>query len=202
MGEIPYVPSSLVSTLFKKIAQDLCYTTPSPEVFYAGRNSVFDQFISQLEQEGDCAGKHLTIVTGGDADGLPLSATVSNAIGAQVSVIYADIENSANVTTEFKGDFQAWLSKSGDQSMRDPWLLASYDAMTAAASAIAEAEGSTGTPGQLTAGNVAQWIHQLNRSAAVTGATGTFQIGPDGDLESPDTPIVQLAAGKATTLRG
>jgi ABC-type branched-subunit amino acid transport system substrate-binding protein len=193
------VPSTLDSTLFKKIAQDLCALPTPPLVFYAGRNSVFDQFVGQLEQEGDCNTKHLTIVTGGDADGLPPDTTASSSGGAQVSVVYADIEN-PSVTLGFAHDFQTLLGRGADPAMTDPWLLASYDAVTAAANAIEDAEGSKPDPTQVTASDVTLWVSQLNRSAAVAGATGTLYITAGGDLENPAIPIIRLAAGRATTL--
>jgi ABC-type branched-subunit amino acid transport system substrate-binding protein len=198
-GEIPYAPSTLDNTLFKKIAQDLCAVPTPPLVFYAGRNSVFDQFVSQLEQEGDCNTKHLTIVTGGDADGLPPDTTTSSRGGAQVSVVYADIEN-PNLMPGFTHDFQILLGREADSAMTDPWLLASYDAVTAAANAIEDAEGSKPDPTQVKALDVTLWVGQLNRSAAVAGATGTLQISANGDLENPAIPIIKLAAGRATIL--
>jgi ABC-type branched-subunit amino acid transport system substrate-binding protein len=169
-------------------------------VFYAGRNSVFDSFIAELQQEGDCHGENLTIVTGSDANGLRPGVTAVNGGGAQVSVIYADIEDTAAVTQGFRAGFDSWLGRVDSPAMTDPWLLANYDAVTAAANAIEEAEGSITQPGKLTPGNVALWVSQLNASASINGATGTFSIGRGGDLENPKIPIVRLAAGKATTL--
>jgi ABC-type branched-subunit amino acid transport system substrate-binding protein len=84
--------------------------------------------------------------------------------------------------------------------MTDPWLLASYDALTAAANAIEDAEGSKPDPAQVKASDVTLWVGQLNRSAAVAGATGTLQISASGDLENPAIPIIRLTAGRATTL--
>lgn len=200
VGEIPYVPSTLDSPLFKTIAQDLCGTGSPPLVLYAGRNSVFDQFVSQLEQEGDCNGEHLQIVTGGDADGLPVSATAGSRGGAQVSVVYADIEDPATLGAGFTHDFQSQIGQASS-SMADPWLLADYDSVTVAANAIADGEGMhAGDPAEVTASDVALWVGLLNKHAAVAGATGTLQIGANGDLESPAIPIMQLAAGKRTTL--
>lgn len=199
-GEIPYVPSTLDSTLFKKIAQDLCAVPVPPLVFYAGRNSVFDQFVSQLEQEGDCNTKRLTIVTGGDADGLPPDTTVGSSGGAQVSVLYADIENPTSLRPGFTHDFQGVLGREDDSAITDPWLLASYDALTAAANAIEDAEGSMPDPATVKASDVTFWVGQLNRSAAVAGATGTLQISPNGDLENPAIPIIRLAGGQRTIL--
>lgn len=201
VGEIPYVPSTLDSPLFKKIAQDLCGTSSPPVVLYAGRNSVFGQFVSQLEQEGDCNGERLQIVTGGDADGLAPSYTVGSQGGARVSVVYADIENPATLRAGFAHDFRAQVSRTDDSSMADPWLLANYDAVIAAANAIADGEGMhAGDHAEVRASDVALWVSQLNGHAAVTGATGTLQIGSNGDLENPVIPIDQLAAGMRTTL--
>ena len=204
--EIPYAPSSLDSNLFAKIAEELCYTPRQPPlVLYAGRESVFWDFIIQLQREGDCAGQKLTIVTGGDADGLPLGSTQSDAGGAQVSIVYADIEDAAAVSQAFKTSYRSWLGLDNDTGATDPWLLATYNATTAAASAIAQAAGplsaagSVASPGKLTAAEVRIWVNQLNGPDAVNGATGTFSIGYNGDLASPQIPIIELADGKATT---
>jgi hypothetical protein len=198
----PYVPSTLASPQFKKIAQDLCATSTPPLVFYAGRNSVFQQFVQQLEQEGACNPKKLEIVTGGDADGFAPSDTAGSRGGAQVTVVYADIENPnpENLQPGFRHDFQTVLGRASDTSMTDPWLLASYDAATAAANAIEDAEGSVSDPARLSASDVTVWVAQLNRSAAVAGASGTLQISPRGDLENPAIPIIRLEGGQATTL--
>lgn len=204
VGQIPYVSTTLESPLFKKIAEDLCATSPSPVIFYAGRNSVLGPFISQLEQEGDCNGKHLEIVTGGDADGLAPQWETGYSGGAQVTVVYADIENPdpASLAPGFRENYQRWLGTGAVASMTDPWLLAYYNAMTAAANAIGDEEGSVQSDlSQLTAQSVSLWVHQLNISAAVAGAEGPLQISPTGTLESPAIPIIQLTGGRATTLR-
>jgi ABC-type branched-subunit amino acid transport system substrate-binding protein len=204
--EIPYAPSSLDSNLFEKIAEELCYTPQQPPlVLYAGRESVFQDFITQLQEEGDCAAQKLTIVTGGDADGLPLGSTQSEAGGAQVSVVYADIEDAAAVSQAFETDYRSWLGLDNDAGATDPWLLATYNATTAAASAIAQAAGplsaagSVTSPGTLTAADVRIWVNQLNGPDEVNGATGTFSIGFNGDLANPRIPVLELADGKATT---
>lgn len=197
--EIPYAPSTSDSNLFKKIAEDVCYTPKQPPlVFYAGRDSVFNQLVQQLQEEGDCAGQKLTIVTGGDADGLPASSTFSDAGGAEVSIIYTDIENGAAITPAFRGNYQAWLGKADDAGMTDPWMLATYNATVAATSAIAEA--APPQPAQVSASQVNVWVDQLNGPAAVTGATGSFSIGYHGDLDNPQIPIFEMADGQRTTL--
>ena len=116
-----------------------------------------------------------------------------------MSVIYADIENPIPAPG-FTHDFQTLLGRGADSAMIDPWLLASYDALTAAANAIEDAEGSKPDPAKVTASDVTLWVSQLNRSAAVAGATGTLQISANGDLENPAIPIIKLAAGRARTL--
>jgi ABC-type branched-subunit amino acid transport system substrate-binding protein len=200
-GAIPYVPSTNGSMLFQKIAQELCYTPTRPTVLYAGRNSVFDQLIGQLEHDGDCNGEQLTVVTAGDADGLAPAATTSVGGGAKVTVIYADIENAADLAPGFKTDFEDWLGKVNDPSMTHSWLLASYNSMLAAASAVGEAEGSVHDPAHVSADDVKLWVNQLNASDSVAGATGTFSVGPDGRLENPSIPIIRLQGGQATTLK-
>jgi ABC-type branched-subunit amino acid transport system substrate-binding protein len=200
---IQYAPSGFDSTLFKKIAEELCYTPRQPPlVFYAGRDSVFGDFITQLQQEVDCVGQRLTIVTGGDGDGVQPSATLPDTGGAQVSIIYADIEDGAKITPAFRQEYQQLLGKGNDQDLADPWMLATYNATTAATSAIAQQAGSMPPADQpaLTASEVGIWVDQLNGPDVVAGATGAFQIGATGDLENPEIPIIELANGKATTL--
>lgn len=201
-GQIPYEPSSEDSALFKKIAQDLCANPSSPVIFYAGRNSVFDSFITQLEQEGNCTNRHLKIVTGGDADGLDPSITRAGSVGAQVSVIYTDIEDRRAITSEFRSHYLSWLGRSALPAINDPWLLASYDAATAADDAIELAAGSIAQPARMKPTDVAPWLDQLNGSTEVIGATGTFSIGPDGDLVNPVIPVYELTGGHLIQLTG
>lgn len=108
-AQIPYEPSGEDSALFKKIAQDVCANQASPVVFYAGRNSVFDSFITQLEQGGNCTNRRLEIVTGGDADRLDPSITRVSSVGARVSVVYTDIEDRRAITSDFRTHYGSWL---------------------------------------------------------------------------------------------
>ncbi len=201
-NQIQYVPSGEDSALFKKIAQDLCANSSSPVVFYAGRNSVFDSFITQLEQEGNCTNRRLEIVTGGDADGLDPSITRASGVGARVSVIYSDIEDRRAITSTFRSHYVSWLGRSALPGIDDPWLLASYNATTAADDAIELAAGSIAHPARMKPTDVAPWLNQLNRSTEVPGATGTFSIGAHGDLENPVIPIYELAGGRQIHLAG
>ncbi|HEV2373696.1 MAG TPA: hypothetical protein VGS19_16170 [Streptosporangiaceae bacterium] len=201
-SQIAYEPSGQDSALFKKIAQDLCANRSSPVVVYAGRNSVFDSFITQLEQEGNCTNRHLEIVTGGDADGLDPAITRDSGVGAQVSVIYSDIEDQRAVTSDFRSNYVRWLGLSALPAIDDPWLLASYNAATAADDAIELAAGSITQPARMKPTDVAPWLNQLNGSTEVIGATGTFSIGADGDLVDPGIPIYELTGGHRIQLAG
>ena len=44
--------------------------------------------------------------------------------------------------------------------------------------------------------------NQLNGESAPTGATGSFLIGTDGKLLSPDVPIYEDTGGVRITLQG
>jgi hypothetical protein len=50
--------------------------------------------------------------------------------------------------------------------------------------------------------DVAPWLNQLNGSTDVIGATGTFSIGPDGNLVNPVTPVYELTGGHLIQLTG
>jgi ABC-type branched-subunit amino acid transport system substrate-binding protein len=56
-------------------------------------------------------------------------------------------------------------------------------------------------PGQLTAGDVANALPGLYVGDSLEGATGNFSITTNGDLNSDDVPIIQLANGTETILR-
>ena len=50
--------------------------------------------------------------------------------------------------------------------------------------------------------DVAPWLNQLNGSTEVIGATGTFSIGPDGDLANPVIPVYEFTRGHLIQLTG
>ena len=80
-----YVPGGLApGGQFASITADLCQRSPLPVVLYDGRESVLGQFIQQLDDDSDCQGEPITIITGGDADALPASLTNDTQGGANV----------------------------------------------------------------------------------------------------------------------
>jgi hypothetical protein len=200
--ELPYVSGGPETTgVFGAIARALCPspTAQPPVVLYAGRESVLGDFVQQLQGAGNCQGKRVTVVTGSDANALPTVSTLSNAGGARVTVVYSDIEPT-QVTSAFADIYQQWIKTTS--GMTDEWLTATYNAMTAAWNAIhLGAVGDPQQPGQLTAGDVANALPGLYVGDSLEGATGNFSITTNGDLNSDDVPIVQLANGTKTTLR-
>lgn len=107
LHDYPFTPAtSYTNEEFELIAVNACDQPgkASPAVFYAGRASVLQTLITQFQQAADCAGKAVTIVTAGDAGGLPATATrtPATAAGAQVSVEYSDIVNLNKLTSAFR----------------------------------------------------------------------------------------------------
>jgi hypothetical protein len=200
--ELPYVSGGPETTgVFGAIARALCPspTAQPPVVLYAGRESVLGDFVGQLQGAGNCQGKQVTVVTGSDANALPPGSTRSDAGGARVTVVYSDIEPD-HVTPAFAGIYQQWIKTAS--GMTDAWLTATYNAMTAAWNAIhLGAVGDPQQPGQLTAGDVANALPGLYVGDALEGATGNFSITTNGDLNSDDVPIIQIANGTEITLR-
>jgi hypothetical protein len=198
--QLPYVHSnSETKGVFGAIARLLCVTSGQPPVvLYAGRESVLGYLVGQLQGAGNCQGKNVTVVTGSDANALPPASTSSNAGGARVTVIYSDIEP-AHVTQAFRHDYQQWLGTAG--GLTDPWLIATYNAMTAAWNTIHLAATTSGRPpDQLTAGNVSDALLDLYVDDSLVGATENFSMTTNGDLAHPEVPIMRLAGGTATLL--
>jgi hypothetical protein len=75
----PYTPDENDTAVeFNQIVDDVCSTSgPPPCVFYAGRESVLTILIAQFPGDPGCSGKKITMVTGGDADGLNPAATAT-----------------------------------------------------------------------------------------------------------------------------
>jgi ABC-type branched-subunit amino acid transport system substrate-binding protein len=196
-GEEPYGPRLAIGNEFTLIADDVCGTPgPPPAVIYAGREAVLPNFIQQLEGTPSCNGKHLTLLTGSDAEGLdPRSLAAQSGKSqqpnpAQVSVIYAGLANPGDITPQFRTLFTASFGTTG---IDDPWMIETNNAMAAAARAIALATGNSNTPPPSLA--VLDAIPLLNRQHMVQGATGPFGIGPDGNVMNPDIPVFIIADG-------
>jgi hypothetical protein len=209
LHDYPFTPgTSYTNEEFEIIAANACDQpgkTP-PAVFYAGRASVLQALITQFQQATDCAGKAITIVTAGDADGLAPAATrtPSTAAGAQVSVEYTDIVNLNKLTSTFIASYQSYLAPvdEGLTGLADAWTIATYDSVTAAWAAIDPAyHGSA--PALPTRQDVEGLTGVLNSKYAPAGATGTgtFDLSAYGQLLSPDIPVFLDADGTRTTVR-
>jgi ABC-type branched-subunit amino acid transport system substrate-binding protein len=198
----PYGPGPDIGNEFALIADDVCgIPGPPPTVIYAGREVVLPTFIQQLEGAPTCNGRHLTVVTGSDAEGLDPRSTIAQPgksqqpNPAQVSVVYPGLANPGDITQQFRTLFTASFGTTG---IDDPWMIETNNAMAAAARAIALATGDSSTSPLPKA--VLDAIPLLNRQHMVQGATGPFAIGSDGNLMNPDIPIFEIAAGNRQLL--
>jgi hypothetical protein len=209
LHDYPFTPgTSYTNEEFELIAANACDQPgkASPAVFYAGRASVLQALITQFQQATDCAGKAVTIVTAGDADGLPATATrtPATAAGAQVSVEYSDIVNLNKLTSAFTASYQGYLAAAdkGLSGLADAWTIATYDSVTAAWAAI-DAAYHGSAPSLPTRQDVEGLTGLLNGKYAPAGATGTgtFDLSSYGQLLSPDIPVFLDSGGARTTIR-
>jgi hypothetical protein len=195
----PFGPGPGEGTELRLISSSVCPLTGTPPtVLYAGRESDLPTLINKLQGAPNCGGKQIAVVTGSDAVALPPSLTTNQPREGHVSVVYSDIAdpNPKAVLPQVEQTFAD--SPAGTQSLSDPWTIATYDAMTAASIAIADAaSGSSPVP---LLGTVLGVIPLLNQRQEVPGATGPFSIGTDGNLINPDVPILRLADGSAVLL--
>jgi Protein kinase domain len=187
---------------FAQFAGDVCSQSAGqvPDILYAGRLSVLTSLISQLQTAPACAGKNITIVTGSDANDLRLSVTKTPPGGGQVSVIYADIEDRSTITPAFRNQYARAMRTldPGHAGLKDPWTLATYDAIVAAGTAIdGTGERTPSAAGVLTQASLITTSLAGNEP---DGATGPFAFddsipGCLGRLANPDIPVYQDSAG-------
>jgi ABC-type branched-subunit amino acid transport system substrate-binding protein len=193
----PYTPGGDDDAEFKYIASSVCYTQGSPpDVLYAGRASVLASLVQKLQDDINCAGKKITVITAGDGDGLAPSATKSAAGQGQVSLIYSDIVNLAELTKLFKASYASTLATVDPTAagLQSTWMVATYDSMMAAWTAI-QAAHSAHPPTLPGRGDVAQLAELLTGENAVPGATGTLSLTPDGQPAAPEIPVFEDSAG-------
>lgn len=202
LGDEPYGPGPQIGNQFNLIADNICgIPGPPPLVIYAGREVVLGRFIHQLQGSPDCDSKKITVMTGSDASAISPGLTAAQPGQAQqpgpaqVSVRYAALINSGDVTPSFQRLFTGMF---GSDGLHDSWMLETYDALAATARAVGLATGSS--PGYPEPGVIMNAIRNLNLEHQVQGATGPFSIGLNGDQISPRVPINQLADGSQSTL--
>jgi hypothetical protein len=186
----PYTPSEGTDSQFAFTAVEVCSPPETPVVLYAGRQVVLSAFIGQLKAYNGCAGKRITIVTGGDGDGLPKSSTTNRTGEGQVSVVYSDVADLGKLTPQFRDGYATDLKRvdPAEEGLDDTWLTTAYNAMSAAVTAIHQAY--TGTAPRLPDKDaVLPWVDRLNEALQVTGATGLFSLDNHGRLLNFTVPV-------------
>jgi len=203
IGNEPYGSGPEVGNEFGLIADNVCGSSPPPVVIYAGREVVLPDFIRRLQGAPNCDGKQITVLTGGDADGLPAGITVaqhgpaSQPDPAQVSVVHTATAHLAEISAQFRQNFMA-ASSPDLAGLSDTWTLSAYDSMAAAAKAISLATAGFSALPQPSL--VLNTIPLMNGQHGVQGATGAFSIDPTGQKSGQTIPIIKLSSGSAQTL--
>jgi hypothetical protein len=186
---------------------------PNPLVLYAGRAAVLPDLIRQFQQSATCAGETVTIVTGSDANGLPVAATATQPGqgGAAVRVDFADIEDVSALSTGYCGSSATYLvprylgqvaSAGQRDATRDEWAMATFNAVISASNAIirlASAAGTPSGPSAVKAGVLAS-AGGASRAGDLPGATGQgaasrLSFTQGGLLMPAAVPVDQFAGG-------
>ena len=199
IGSERYTGGSAVVNEFNAIASEVCPpgTVTPPAVLYAGRESLFPTFISQLRGLSMCPGRDITIVTGADAEALPASATGPNPGGPTISVVYPNLVDPALLIPGYQ---QAFTSLFGSADLDASWSIMTYDGVAAAQQAARAVvrESVTLLP---TRAEFASALFDFNTpSHALSGAAGPFLIQPNGDEECQGLPVIVDRDGAATTV--
>jgi hypothetical protein len=140
-------------------------------------------------------------VTGSDANALPARLTRQSPGGATVTVYYSDIEPQAP-SARFAQQYRRALGTPAGLARPAPWMLATYDAVTAAWNTISLTlnPGGTDQPlvavDALTPRDIALSLNSLfERSNALHGSTGDLWLTTNGDRASPDIPVMEMSGG-------
>lgn len=198
--------SVAVANEFKIIAGEVCAqgTGNSHAILYAGRESLFPQFIGRLRQISACGSANLitsvkfTVITGSDAESLPPSLTKPNIDGPQISVVYANLADSNLLSPEYT---QAFTNTFGGDSadMKATWGIMTYDGVAAAEQAAVAAAGTSSSTLPAPS-DVKSALFEFNeKSNSLTGATGPFLIQDTGDESCQQIPVIVDQGGKSVT---
>jgi hypothetical protein len=192
----PFSPAS-ASQQFAAIAMTVCgQPAGDPVVLYAGREAALPALVQQFQQTAVCGQRHVTIVTGSDANALPASATSAQpgTAGAAVTVEYSDIEETSHPIKPFKSGYARFAADSDllpacqDQPY-DPWAAATYNSVMAAAGAAGHSPGSPDKRATL------RNAIALEGSAPYPGVSGSFGFNDKGQLSPPDIPVYRDTDG-------
>jgi hypothetical protein len=170
---------------------------PSPIVLYAGRAAALPNLIQQFQQSATCVGETVTIVTGSDANGLPLTATAplpptatapllgqagaKGQAGATVQVDFADIEDVSALNTDYCDGSAQYLAPRYVRSAQDgqvtrtvygdatndEWAIATFNAVISASNAIIRFTSAASSPSGPSA----------VKTGALNNAGGTSRVG-------------------------
>jgi hypothetical protein len=177
---------------FNNIAGVVCpqgSTAVLPLVLYAGRESTFPTFINQLRQLQSCpAGSRITVITGADAEGLPVSSTAPNPGGPAIEVIFPNLSDKDKLSYQYTQAFAGPSVVKADVTAS--WGVMTYDAVAAVEQAARKFVNGSATllPSR---GDLADTLADFNAASnAVVGATGDFLFQQDGDEGCQLVPVV------------
>jgi hypothetical protein len=208
LGEFSYDPAT-AEQQFAGYATAICTsqngkhaskaTSTSLTVLYAGREATLPALVGQFQQASVCADRTVTIVTGSDSNALPASVTDgSDPPGANVTVVYSDIESVANLSQDFVTGAPPPTSASSAapclNQEYDPWEVATYNSVMAATStvsrAVSAADSRAASPAEpLTAAAVLSKALDMVGSAPYPVPNGTFGFNPNGELRNTAIPV-------------
>jgi hypothetical protein len=208
LGEFSYDPAT-AEQQFADYATTICTSQKSKHagkapstsltVLYAGREATLPTLVGQFQQASICADRTVTIVTGSDSNALPASVTdESHPPGADVTVVYSDIESVAGLGQDFvTGARPKTSAASGTPCLNqeyDPWEVATYNSVMAAASTVSQAASAAHSPtasatGPLTAAAVLSKALDMVGSAPYPAPNGSFGFSPNGELQAAAIPV-------------
>lgn len=208
LGEFSYDPATAeqqfagyATTICTRQKSKLAGKAPSTSVtvLYAGREATLPVLVGQFQQASICAGLTVTIVTGSDSNALPASVTVgSDPPGANVTVVYSDIESVANLSQDFVTGAPPPASASSAtpclNQEYDPWEVATYNSVMAAASTVSQAASAADSrtasaTGPLAAAAVLSRALDMVGSAPYAAPNGSFGFSTNGELRNPVIPV-------------
>jgi hypothetical protein len=197
LADYPFDPASdpaAAGKVFADEASSVCGqpgkpsgTTPRDPriVLYAGRAAALPALIQVFQESAACASQYVTIVTGSDANGLPATATLPPGIGgATVTIEYSDIEDVSHLSPTFTSGYTSLVRAAAGPGTTsapcpnqryDPWAVATYDAVMAAATVpLPTSSPPATTPAPTT---------------TITGAAASFKFSATGQLDAPTRAI-------------
>ncbi len=125
----------------------------------------------------------------GYIEGYEVNPSADHPGEGHVSVVYTDIMDLGQLTQSFRNTYSHSLATvdPGATGLSDTWMVATYNGMEAAYTAIQQAYG--GGSSIPTRDMVRSFIDRLNTGLLVPGATGNFSLSQYGRLITSTIPI-------------